>query len=91
MDEPLALFGDRASRLAEAGEQLHDVLGDHRDEVLFAEHVRRAGAHAAHAGAPSAAFEALAAAADERARDHLKHLDDAIDELRSAAAAWKKR
>lgn len=91
VDEPLALFADRASRLAEAGEQLHDVLGDHRDEVLFAEHVRRAGAHAAHAGAPSAAFEALASAADERARDHLKHLDDAIDELRSAAAAWKKR
>jgi hypothetical protein len=65
--------------------------GDHRDEVLFAEHVRRAGAHAAHAGAPSAAFEALAAAADERARDHLKDLDDAIDDLRSAAVSWEKR
>ena len=58
--------------------------------MLFAEHVRRVGAHARTPGAPSAAFEALAAAADERARDHLKDLDDAIDELRSAAA-WEKR
>lgn len=91
VDAPLELYGDRATRLAEAGEGLHDVLGDHRDEVLFAEHVRRAGAHAAHAGAPSAAFEALAAAADERARDHLKDLDDAIDDLRSAASSWEKR
>jgi CHAD domain-containing protein len=91
VDEPIALFGDRATRLAEAGESLHDVLGDHRDEVLFAEHVRRAGAHAAHAGEPSAAFEAVAAAADERARARLKDLDDAIDELRDAVDAWRKR
>ncbi|MBM7504539.1 CHAD domain-containing protein [Agromyces aurantiacus] len=91
VDEPLALFGDRATKLAQAGEALHDVLGDHRDEVLFAEHVRRAGAHASHAGEPSAAFEALAAAADERARERLEQLDDAIDDLRSAAVAWAQR
>lgn len=91
VDEPLALFGDRATRLAKAGESLHDVLGDHRDEVLFAEHVRRAGAHAAHAGEPSAAFEAVAAAADERASARLKELDDAIDDLRDAVHAWRKR
>ncbi|WP_353829076.1 CHAD domain-containing protein [Agromyces sp. SYSU T0242] len=88
---PIAMFGTDAMRLAKAGERLHDVLGDHRDEVLFAEHVRRAGAHAAHAGEPAAAFEALAGAADRRAARHLRELDDAVVELRHAAAAWRRR
>ncbi|GAA2021701.1 hypothetical protein GCM10009819_00210 [Agromyces tropicus] len=91
VDEPVARFGSAATRLAEAGEALHDVLGDHRDEMLFAEHVRRAGAHAAHAGAPSAAFEALAVAADRRADEHLADLDDAVAELRAATKAWRAR
>ena len=51
-EEPVVLFGKRARALARGGEDLHDVLGDHRDEMLFAEHVRRVAAHAAHAGAP---------------------------------------
>jgi CHAD domain-containing protein len=88
---PAVVFGDKVSEVASAAQEVQDVLGDHRDEVLFAEHVRRAGAHAAHAGEPSAAFEAVAAAADERARARLKDLDDAIDELRDAVDAWRKR
>lgn len=90
-EEPVALFGDRARALAEAGEELHDVLGDHRDDVLFAEHVRRAGAHAAHEGEPVDVFERIAEAADQRAAERLDELAKAIDELRDAAQRWSSR
>lgn len=90
-EEPVTLFGDRARALAEAGEELHDVLGDHRDEVLFAEHVRRAGAHAAHEEEPVDAFERIAEAADRRAAKRLDELAKAIHELRDAAGHWASR
>jgi CHAD domain-containing protein len=90
-DEPMVLFGHRAAALAEAGEAVHDVLGDHRDEVLFAEHVRRAGAHAAHEGEPVEAYERLAEAADRRAGDRLDHLAKVVHDLEAAANAWSSR
>ena len=90
-EEPLVLFGDHAAALAEAGEAVHDVLGDHRDEVLFAEHVRRAGAHAGHDGEPVDAYERLAEAADRRADDRLDHLTKVVHDLESAAKAWSSR
>jgi len=90
-DEPLALFGDRARALAEAGETLHDVLGDHRDDLLFAEHVRRAGAHAAHEGEPVGGFQRLAEAADRRAEKRLHDLAKAVHELRDAERRWASR
>ena len=34
--EPVLIFGEHVVDLAEAGEAIHDVLGDHRDESLFA-------------------------------------------------------
>ncbi|MEV1130785.1 CHAD domain-containing protein [Agromyces sp. NPDC049794] len=89
--EPVELFGSRAEALAEAGEDLHDVLGDHRDEVLFAEHVRRAAAHAAHRGEPVEVLAQLAEAADRRAAAHLDKLAKARGELRHAADRWAAR
>ncbi|RNB50364.1 CHAD domain-containing protein [Agromyces tardus] len=89
--EPLELFDGRAHALASVGDDLHDLLGDHRDEVLFAEHVRRMAAHAAHDGAPAAAFERLAVAADARAASQLKHLPKVVRDLRSATRAWESR
>jgi CHAD domain-containing protein len=83
--EPVELFGKRVVALAEIGDDLHDVLGDHRDEVLFAEHVRRAAAHAAHEGGAALVFERLAEAADARAAEHLSKLPDVVKELRSLA------
>ncbi|HEU0182501.1 MAG TPA: CHAD domain-containing protein [Agromyces mariniharenae] len=91
VEEPVALFGDRANALAEAGEAVHDVLGNHRDEVLFAEHVRRAGAHAAHDGEPMDAYERLAEAADLRAADRLDHLIKVVHDLEHAAKEWSSR
>ena len=81
-DDPVALFGTHVRALAEVGDDLHDVLGDHRDEVLFAVHARRTAAHVAHEGGASLLFEQLAAAADARAADHLRRLPDVVDRLR---------
>ncbi|GAA1770688.1 CHAD domain-containing protein [Agromyces humatus] len=89
--EPLALFDERAAALAEAGEDLHDVLGDHRDEVLFAEHVRRSAAHAAHRGEPVALLGLLADSADRRATERLHGLGHVRAKLRRAAKEWASR
>ncbi|MGR0221723.1 CHAD domain-containing protein [Agromyces sp. ZXT2-6] len=85
---PVELFGDAAVALAEAGDAIHDVLGDHRDELLFAEHLRRSAAHAAHAGKPADTLLRLADDADARAEAHLAKLADAIDGVKAAAAKW---
>jgi CHAD domain-containing protein len=87
-EEPVVLFGKRARALASVGEELHDVLGDHRDEMLFAEHVRRVAAHAGHAGAPVDALERLAVDADDRAAERLAQLDTAVRQLRRAKRKW---
>lgn len=88
---PVELFGDAAVALAEAGDAIHDVLGDHRDELLFAEHLRRSAAHAAHAGRPADTLLRLADDADARAAAHLAKLPHAIDDLKAAAAKWHRR
>jgi CHAD domain-containing protein len=90
-EEPVELFGKRARALASAGEDLHDLLGDHRDEVLFAAHLRRYVAHAAHDGEPVDALERLAAAADRRASGRLSGLDSVVRELRRAEHKWASR
>ncbi|MFD4423179.1 CHAD domain-containing protein [Agromyces sp. NPDC058484] len=90
-EEPVTLFGDGARALAHVGERLHDVLGDHRDEVLFAEHVRRAAAHAAHAGEPVGLLARLAEAAERRAAGRLDELPAVIEDLRDAGQEWAFR
>ncbi|WP_438855797.1 CHAD domain-containing protein [Agromyces sp. M3QZ16-3] len=85
---PSEVFGARARALADAGDDIHDVLGDHRDELLFAEHLRRAAAHAAHAGDPADVLRRLADDADARAAAHLAKLPDTARELTRAAGAW---
>ncbi|AWB95273.1 hypothetical protein DCE93_06040 [Agromyces badenianii] len=91
IDEPVALFGDAAQELADAGKALHDVLGDHRDQMLFAEYMRRAAAHAAHAGGPAHALEQLDPAADEPLADRPPGFDHAVRALRRAARSWSSR
>jgi CHAD domain-containing protein len=88
---PVELFGDAAVALADAGDDIHDILGDHRDELLFAGHLRRSAAHAAHAGRPAGILLRLAEDADARAAAHLAELPDAIDDLTAAAAKWHGR
>ncbi|RXZ68624.1 CHAD domain-containing protein [Agromyces albus] len=90
-EEPVVVFDKRVHALATAGEKLHDLLGDHRDEVLFAEHVRRSAAHAAHDGEPVDALDRLAETAERRAVDRLGGLHKVVRRLRRAEADWAAR
>ncbi|WP_409048208.1 CHAD domain-containing protein [Microbacterium sp. HA-8] len=78
------LFADIVADLAAAGEAVHDLLGDHRDLVIFAERVERERARAARAGEPVAAYDALAAEARATADRRLEGLDDALARIRTA-------
>ncbi|MGO4535594.1 CHAD domain-containing protein [Leifsonia sp. 2MCAF36] len=66
-------LGGPAVRLSLAAEQVQDTLGDHRDLILLARHLRE------HANIPG--VELLAADAERRADERLKGLDDALAAL----------
>ena len=72
--------------IAEAGDDLHDALGGHRDLTLLARHARQEGARAAHAGQWSEDYETLAALADDAAEDLLSDVGPAVRQLRAAAS-----
>ncbi len=80
-------FGDRFDELAAAGEEVHDALGDHRDELIFIERLGRARAQAGRAGERVEHYDALIARSAERAKDRLAALDDALARVSEAAAA----
>lgn len=44
-----AVFGKRLRRIASAANNVHDVLGDHRDSAQLQEHLRSAAARSGHA------------------------------------------
>ncbi|MDL9979050.1 CHAD domain-containing protein [Microbacterium sp. ASV49] len=77
---------DVVDDLAHAGDLLHDALGDHRDAVLFAEHVARQGVLASRAGENVGPFERIEALALEDASAHLDALPEALKQLRRAAS-----
>jgi CHAD domain-containing protein len=80
-------FGADFEELAEAGEDVHDALGDHRDELIFIERLELARAQAGRAGERVEQYDALIARAAERADESLAGLDAALDRVRAAAAA----
>lgn len=84
------LFDAEAAALAEAGDALHDALGSHRDGILFAEHVRRAGVLAARAGEPVGLYDRIAAEAEEAAEEHLSAVPKALDRLQDAASRLER-
>ncbi|MEV0951650.1 CHAD domain-containing protein [Promicromonospora sp. NPDC050249] len=77
---PVGLLGRRTKRLGSAGHRLQSVLGDHRDALLLAEHVRT---HAAG----SAEYDAVVGVCQERALTALADLPAALGEL-EARARW---
>jgi len=79
------LAGEAGEQLAKAGRSVHDMLGDHRDALLFADRLVRVRARAVRAGEPGAPYEAMIEAARERAAARLAELPDAVREVRSAA------
>lgn len=80
-------FGEGFEQLADAGEEVHDALGDHRDELIFIERLERARAQAGRAGERVDHYDALIERSAERAKHSLGSLDGALARVRKAAAA----
>jgi CHAD domain-containing protein len=81
------VFDDIVEQLAVAGEEVHDALGDHRDELIFIDRLEIARARASRAGERVEPYDALITRSRERAKDSLQGLGDALDEVRKAASA----
>ncbi|MFC8797690.1 CHAD domain-containing protein [Promicromonospora sp. NPDC057138] len=79
---PVGLLGRRTKRLGSAGHRLQSLLGDHRDALLLAEHVR------AHAES-SPEYDAVVAVCHDRALTALADLPAALGEL-EASAHWRR-
>jgi CHAD domain-containing protein len=82
-----ALFGPALADLGAAGKRVHDLLGEHRDELLFAERLDRARIRAARAGESTLPYDELADAARERAHVRLAKTAAAVRRVRDAARA----
>jgi CHAD domain-containing protein len=85
-DAAPGLWTTKVEALAEAGDDLHDALGDHRDGVLLARHARREGALAARAGERSDAYDTLAELAQAAAEKQLAEVGPALRRLKDAAS-----
>lgn len=75
---PVGLLGGRTRDLGAAGHRIQSVLGDHRDALLLADHVR-AHAH----GSP--AYDAVVALCQENALAAVADLPSALTELEAHA------
>lgn len=82
------IFGASAQRLADAGERIQDVLGDHRDQLLFAEYLRGSATDAARTEDEHGVLEQLAVAAERRAALRISELGRAVRALRRAERDW---
>ena len=78
------IFGRDAVRLAVAAEALQNALGDHRDLVLLATHLRQRVEVAGLDPEAEAGIARLAALCDERAEERLAGLDDLVEVLELA-------
>jgi len=87
-DAAPGILTSEVQALAEAGDDLHDALGAHRDGMLLAHRARREGALAGHAGERSDVYDTLADLAQAEAEKQLavvapalRRLDDAASDL----------
>ncbi len=80
-------FGDDFEELAAAGEDVHDALGDHRDELIFIDRLEIARARAGRDGERVEHYDDLIDRAQERAKDSLDGLGAALHRVRKAASA----
>lgn len=76
---PVGLFGAKAPALADSAERIHDLLGDHRDAIAFAESYASVDRPA---DSPAVRARAVAAA-------RLSALPCAVEELRDALARFR--
>jgi CHAD domain-containing protein len=81
------IYGDDFAKLAAAGETVHDALGNHRDELIFIEHLQQARAQAGRAGERVEPYDALIERSSHRAHQSLSGLHAALKDVRRAARA----
>ncbi|WP_251453446.1 CHAD domain-containing protein [Microbacterium sp. Marseille-Q6648] len=79
------LFGDELSELAEAGDALHDALGDHRDALVLGRSLELTRARAGRAGEPVAGYDVLISHVQAGGERALHEVDDAVARARAAA------
>ena len=80
-------FGEEFDELAAGGEDVHDALGDHRDELIFIARIEIARARAGRAGELVEHYDQLIDRSRERAQDSIEGLDRAVKRVRKAADA----
>ncbi len=72
--------------IADAGDDLHDALGAHRDAMLLAHRVAHEGALAGRAGELSDAYETIAELLRDDAQERLDEVPSALRKLKAAAS-----
>ncbi|WP_395243388.1 CHAD domain-containing protein [Agromyces sp. MMS24-K17] len=86
-EEPADLLGDDVRALGAAAKDVQDVLGDHRDALLFALQVRRAEADARAAGEPADDYARIADDAFAAATERIEALPEALRAFHGRADA----
>jgi CHAD domain-containing protein len=84
--EPVAVLGARTQQLAYAAETAQDVLGDHRDGILLAHHLRHGLAGHRHGRSAATGVGIFAARSERQANRELDRLDVALDGIRELYA-----
>jgi CHAD domain-containing protein len=80
------VFNHTMEELAAAGEEVHDALGDHRDELIFIERLEIARARAGRADERVDPYDTLIDRSKGRAKHALHGLADALDRVGKAAS-----
>jgi CHAD domain-containing protein len=80
-----AVLGKKTVALAGAAESVQDLLGDHRDAMLFLDRLEETAREATEAGENAAAYGALAAAERSNAQSSIDRLGDARSRLKKTA------
>ncbi len=80
--EPIAVLGARTQRLAYAAEAAQDVLGDHRDGILLAHHLKSSLTGHTLGRSAATGVGIFAARCEKQAIRELDRLDVALDGIR---------
>ena len=75
------ILGKKTAALGDAAENVQDVIGDHRDAMLFLDRLDITASEATEAGENAAAYGALASAERGNAQLSIDRLSDARDRL----------
>jgi len=87
-DAAPGLGGEELDVLVEAGDDIHDALGAHRDATLLAQRMDHEAALAGRAGELSHAYDRIAGVARAEAAERLGQVPHALRRLKAAASRF---